>query len=277
MATRANSVQVAERVAENLTAEELQRHVAALARYAICSGDKFFKREDALKVLALPDTRLFPLLVLQARSKLLDTFGLALHELPDKKKASGFSGLYSLACPSSTNTPQRNSIPVALRITPVEDQSASAPCYTLLCIVLSLIYTNGGDRLKASELFDALRAMGIQRGEVYPDLASPARANPSVYRSDKGGTLEQLLAEWVKEHYLDRVKAKPTAAAASGDMNTRPDALVEYGWGPRAGLDIGQEGIREFIAGFYPDLDEREAQRLKADLKRAAGDEDVQR
>jgi hypothetical protein len=138
--------QAAERIAENMSNDEIQRHVSALSRIMLMSSDKTIKREDILKILALQDPRIFPALLVRARRQLLDVFGLGIHELAMRGGKGGSSGLYTL----------RNEVPFDSRLTG-HSTPPDAASQTLLCIVLSLIYSNGSE-IKGSDLYDALRS-----------------------------------------------------------------------------------------------------------------------
>jgi hypothetical protein len=129
-----------------MSEEEVQRHVSALSRLALMSSDKILKRDEILRVLALPDARLFPLLLVRARRQLLDVFGLGIHELDNRGSKGGSSGLYTL----------RNAVPYASRLAD-HATPPDAASQTLLCIILSLIYSNGSE-IRSNDLYDALRS-----------------------------------------------------------------------------------------------------------------------
>lgn len=100
------------------------------------------------------------------------------------------------------------------------------------------------------------------KNEVYPDLL-PDSLKSITYKTDKGGTVEYLVTNWVKQLYLEKAKAPVVG-------NEVPE--VVYVWGSRAKLEMGEAGVAGFIAEFYDDWEDKEVDRLKLDLTRLSGD-----
>jgi hypothetical protein len=120
--------------------------------------------------------------------------------------------------------------------------------------------------MPSEALFVLIHTKQVQRLEknsVYPDLL-PESAKSITYKQDKGGTVEYLLSNWVKQLYLEKQKAPVVGNEV---------AEVVYVWGPRAKLEMGEEGVAAFIAEFYDDWEDREVDRLKLDLARLSGDQ----
>ena len=61
---------------------------------------------------------------------------------------------------------------------------------------------------------------------MYPDLL-PESAKSTTYKQDKGGTIEYLLAGWVRQMYLDKSKAPPTVAGGQ----LEPEVVYVWGYG----------------------------------------------
>jgi hypothetical protein len=102
----------------------------------------------------------------------------------------------------------------------------------------------------------------LAKNSVYPDLL-PESAKSITYKQDKGGTVEFLLSNWVKQLYLEKNKVPAVGIEV-------PE--VVYVWGSRAKLEMGEAGVAGFIAEFYDDWEDRDVDRLKLDLARLSGD-----
>ncbi|KAJ3154536.1 hypothetical protein HDU86_004665 [Geranomyces michiganensis] len=235
----------------NMTTEEFERRVKDIVRLALASEHRRqpLKRDEINKKVLKDNTRAFAKAFEGAQLRLRSTFGMEMVELAtrEKRQPANVAGRRAAA----TAAPKQGSRSYILRSTlsPADREAAvnwgdSEPSMVLLCIILSLIHVSGR-KIEEAFLLGHLKRLGLRRG------GPPHPKFPPI---------DDVLADFVKHAYLDRVK-----------IATAEEDTYEYSWGPRAKVELQEEDLLVFMTAVYPDLTPNAERRLKKDIVRMAG------
>ncbi|RIB28767.1 MAGE family-domain-containing protein [Gigaspora rosea] len=239
----------AEKAAQKLSTEELERKVKDVVRLALSSELRKIplKRDEITRKVLHEHSRAFTVVMSKARERLRDIFGMDLVELPAKeKKAVTSSGTTrrggankDKSSSASKSYALQNILPQKLRETGLIqwDRNEEQEIMGLLTVILSLIHVNGRV-LSDDQLRHYFRTLYLDN-------------NPKF-------ELEKLLANFVKQGYLDKQKS---GFADSSSQAPEKDH-VEYRWGPRAKIEMPETNLCDFIKSVYggdapPDIDKQ--------------------
>ncbi|KAJ3179887.1 hypothetical protein HDU87_002455 [Geranomyces variabilis] len=235
----------------NMTTEEFERRVKDVVRLALASEHRRqpLKRDEINKKVLKDNTRAFAKVFEGAQKRLQTTFGMEMVEMAtrEKRQPANVAGRRAAA----TAAPKQGSRSYILRSTLSPDDREAAinwgesePPMVLLCIILGIIHVSGR-KIEEGFLLGHLKRLGLRRGGP---------------RHEKFPPIDDVLADFVKHAYLDRVK-----------IATAEEDTYEYSWGPRAKIELKEEDLLVFITEVYPDLTPDAERRLKKDIIRMAG------
>ncbi|KAJ3166947.1 hypothetical protein HDU88_003036 [Geranomyces variabilis] len=235
----------------NMTTEEFERRVKDVVRLALASEHRRqpLKRDEINKKVLKDNTRAFAKVFEGAQKRLQNTFGMELVEMAtrEKRQPANVAGRRAAAAAA----PKQGSRSYILRSTLSPDDREAAinwgesePSMVLLCIILGIIHVSGR-KIEEVFLLGHLKRLGLRRGGP---------------RHEKFPPIDDVLADFVKHAYLDRVK-----------IATAEEDTYEYSWGPRAKIELKEEDLLVFMTEVYPDLTPDAERRLKKDIARMAG------
>ncbi|KAF1832887.1 MAGE-domain-containing protein [Decorospora gaudefroyi] len=229
---------------EDVDMEETQQHhgsgslqqlTKGLVRYALsCEHSrKPIKRQDINEKVLGSHSRLFKEVFAQANSQLMDVFGMQLVELPKAEKVTLRQKRAAAASESQSKStsiwvlqtilPEQYRIPEIIGPSrPLDEgkvnrEDAYVGLYTM---AIALITISGGT-IPEGKLDRALRRMNA-------DQTTPV------------GTKDRTLAAMVKDGYIVKIK-DPSAG----------DETIDYIVGPRGKVEVGREGVGQFIGMMY--------------------------
>ncbi|GES74228.1 MAGE-domain-containing protein [Rhizophagus clarus] len=228
-----------EKVAQKLTAEEIERKIKDVVRLALFSEFRKqpIKREDITKKVLYEHPRAYYEIVFnKAQERLEDIFGMKLAELP--KKSFGTGGARKPVGNKDKTSKSyilKNVLPQEYRETDIINWGKNEQ-EGLLTVILSLIHVNGRV-LSDDQLNHYFRRLYLVGNDKFD--------------------LEKLLSTFVKQGYLDRQKTSRTDQS----QNSEKDPL-EYRWGPRAKIEMSESNLIKFIRALFghdvpPDFDKQ--------------------
>ncbi|CAG8602572.1 3845_t:CDS:2 [Funneliformis caledonium] len=227
---------IAEKAAQKLTAEELERKVKDVVRLALFSElrKQPLKREDVTKKVLHEHSKTFQVVFEKAQELLVDIFGMSLAELPLKEKKAGGSRKPT----SSTKYVLKNILSQDYRKVGIIswEKNNEEESMGLLTVILSLIHVNG-KLLSDEQLAHYFRRLCLIDNDKFD--------------------LEKVLSTFVKQGYLNKQKV------SRSDQSQNPEKeSLEYSWGPRAKVEMPEENLIEFIRALFgqsapPDLDKQ--------------------
>ncbi|KAJ3286602.1 Melanoma-associated antigen D2 [Rhizoclosmatium sp. JEL0117] len=235
--TTGKALEAANNHFRRLKKRDSDRFVKAFVRIALASQQKRVpvKREDLVKtVLSQQNAKVFSAVFDRAQKVLRSVFALELVRL-DSKHSNRRKDPKAKAQKEPTVRQEyilRSILPkhhqdFVASIIPVDDDKTAKD--TLLRIVLSLVLAE--KRLVSSDLlYKHLETLGIYRNRTHP-----------VFQK-----IEDVIAGFVKEEYLDKLKNDETA------QQQNAGSAEDYQWGPRAKVEFSEEEISVFVAKMFP-------------------------
>ncbi|RIA96908.1 MAGE family-domain-containing protein [Glomus cerebriforme] len=231
---------IAEKAAQKLTTEELERKVKDVVRLALFSEHRKqpIKRDDIVKKVLHEHSRAFQVVFDKAQERLEDIFGMSLAELPKKSFSTG--GIRKPVGNKDKTTKSyvlKNILPQEYRETDIISwEKNNEDIMGLLTIVLSLIHVNGRV-LSDDQMTHYFRRLYLVNNDKFD--------------------LEKLLSTFVKQGYLDKQKTSRTDQSQNSEKEP-----LEYRWGPRAKIEMPESNLIKFIRAIFgqdapPDLDKQ--------------------
>ncbi|KAJ1918445.1 hypothetical protein H4219_002600 [Mycoemilia scoparia] len=223
----------------------LERLAQDLVRYALAcqASKKTIKREDIrTKVLADHHKSAFNGILAHAQNILKVTFGLQLVELPANERGGATkTGAKEKQSSKTVQTWVLQSIlPAQTRqALPIPLDEEKEKTMGLLVVVLSLIFVNNSN-LPEDALTYYLKELGVPKLKGFENMV----------QGDTEAYIRQILSNFIKAGYLNKVNSTVTQASVSTQTQTQAteDMLFHYYWGPRAKVEFSPRDIAEIIA-----------------------------
>jgi len=225
---------LAEKAAQKLTTDELERKVKDVVRLALFSElrKQPIRRDDMVKKVLHEHSRAFQVVFDKAQERLEDIFGMSLAELPSKEKKSFGTGgsrkpVGNKDKPSTKSYVLKNVLPQEYRVSDIIswEKNNEEDIMGLLTVILSLIHVNGRV-LSDDQLAHYFRRLYLVDNDKFD--------------------LEKLLSTFVKQGYLDKQKTN----RSDQSQNSEKEPL-EYRWGPRAKIEMPESNLVEFIRALF--------------------------
>ncbi|ORY33002.1 MAGE-domain-containing protein [Rhizoclosmatium globosum] len=248
--TTGKALEAANNHFRRLKKRDSDRFVKAFVRIALASQQKRVpvKREDLVKtVLSQQNAKVFAAVFDRAQKVLRSVFALELVRL-DSKHSNRRKDPKAKAQKEPTVRQEyilRSILPkhhqdFVASIIPVDDDKTakilSCELFSAWCLLRSVwfrLFNQTIHNLTQSQidlLYKHLETLGIYRNRTHP-----------VFQK-----IEDVIASFVKEEYLDKLKNDETA------QQQNAGSAEDYQWGPRAKVEFSEEEISVFVAKMFP-------------------------
>ncbi|KAI9017753.1 MAGE family-domain-containing protein [Gaertneriomyces semiglobifer] len=237
-----------------LYGDEMHRKVKDFVRYALAMEHKRkpIRRQDINQKVLKEHNKYFKQVFDLAQEKLRGVFGLEMTPVGANERRSNSQAVRRAAALAGGNTGSAKAWILTVTTTPSQRESLlnwgeEQPLMVLLCVILGVIYTNGGC-IEEGVLYRHLRQLGIERGQH------------QVF-----GSMDQVFADFIAQSYLNRHRQTDS----EGDV-------YEYTIGPRSKVELPEKNLIEFMTAMYPGLGDAALKRLEKDIKRLGGSRGVE-